>query len=93
MVLARIESRLLKDGSRPGEIVSKHYISCPIGEYVWAWLVNKGNWARRLGYYTVGFSHPGTVGRRVWAKAHGTHNAPLFSAGEGSLPRLEKETF
>ena len=34
-------------------------------KYVWAWLVNEGNWARRLGYYTVGFSHPGPVGRRV----------------------------
>ena len=60
-------------------------------KYVWAWLVNKGNWARRLGYYTVGFSHLGPVGRRVWAKAHGTHNAPIFLIGEGSLPRLEKE--
>ena len=25
-----------------------------------------------------------------WAKSHGTHNAPLFPAGEISLPRLEK---
>ena len=61
------------------------------GKYVWAWLVNEGNWARRLGYCIVGFSHPGLVGRRVWAKAHGTHNAPLFSTREGSLPRVEKE--
>ena len=43
------------------------------GKYVWAWLVNEGNWACRLGYYVVGFSHSGPVGRRVWAKAHGTH--------------------
>ena len=61
------------------------------GKYVWAWLVNERNWARRLGYYTVGFSHPGHVGKKVWAKAHGTHNAPLFQAGQGSLPRLKKE--
>ena len=39
----------------------------------------------------MGFSHPRPVGWRVWAKAHGTHNAPLFPTGEGSLPRLEKE--
>ena len=25
-----------------------------------------------------------------WAKNRGTHNAPIFSAGEISLPRLEK---
>ena len=61
------------------------------GKYVWVWLVNEGNWARRLGHYTVGFSHPGLVGRRVRAKAHGTHNASLFPAEEGSLPQLEKE--
>ena len=61
------------------------------GKYVWAWLVNEDNLARRLGHYTMGFSHPRLVSRRVWAKAHGTHNAPLFPAGEGSLPRLEKE--
>ena len=35
------------------------------GKYVWAWLVNEGNWARRLGYYTVGFSHPRPIDRRV----------------------------
>ena len=28
-----------------------------------------------------------------WAKSHGTHNAPLFQAGEFSLPRLEKYHF
>ena len=64
-----------------------------LGKYVWAWLVNEDNWARRLGHYTVGFSHPGPVGWRVWAKAHGTHNAPIFPASEGSLSRLEKKTF
>ena len=64
-----------------------------LGKYVWAWLVNEDNWARRLGHYTVGFSHLGPVGWRVWAKAHGTHNAPIFSASEGSLSRLEKENF
>ena len=49
-----------------------------LGKYVWAWLVNEGNWARRLGFYIVGFSHPGPVGRRVWAKAHGNHNNDNF---------------
>ena len=27
----------------------------------------------------------------AWAKAHGTHNASLFPAGEDALPRSEKE--
>ena len=27
-----------------------------LGKYVWAWLINEDNWARRLGHYTVGFS-------------------------------------
>ena len=62
-----------------------------LGKYVWAWLVNEDDWTRRLGHYTVGFNQPGPVGWRVWAKAHGTHNAPNFLAGEDSLPRLEKE--
>ena len=62
-----------------------------LGKYVWAWLVNEDDWARKLGHYTVGFSQPGPVGWRVWAKAHGTHNAPLLHAREGSLPRLEQE--
>ena len=61
-----------------------------LGKYVWAWLVNEDDWARRLGHYTVGFSQPGPVGWRVWAKAR-THNAPLFPAREGSLPWLGKE--
>ena len=39
----------------------------------------------------MGLSQPGPVGWRVWAKAHSTHNALIFPAGEGSLPRLEKE--
>ena len=37
------------------------------------------------------FSRPGSVGGISWAQAHGTHNAPLFPAGEDSRPRLEKE--
>ena len=45
------------------------------GSMFGAWLVNEGNWAGRLGYYTVGFSHSVPVGRRVWAKTHGTHSA------------------
>ena len=57
-----------------------------LGKYIWAWLVNGDNWARRLGHYTMGFSQPGPVGWRVWVKAHGTHNAPLFPVEEGSLP-------
>ena len=36
-------------------------------------------------------SRPGSVGGSSQAQAHGTHNAPLFPVGEGSLPRLEKE--
>ena len=63
------------------------------GKYVWAWLVNEGNWARRLGYYTVGFSHPGSVGKRVWAKAHGTHNASFFPVGREVFPGWQKKTF
>ena len=39
----------------------------------------------------MGFNQPRPVGWRGWAKAHGTHNAPLFHAGEGGHPRLEKE--
>ena len=30
------------------------------------------------------------LGQKPWAKSHGTHNAPLFSAGEFKLPRLAK---
>ena len=48
-----------------------------LGKYVWAWLVNEDDWARRLGHYTVGFSQPGPVGWRVWTKAHGTHISHL----------------
>ena len=62
-----------------------------LGKYVWAWLVNEGDWTRRLGHYTVGFSLLGPVGWRVWAKAHGTHNARLFPAGEVILPWPGKE--
>ena len=39
----------------------------------------------------MGLSLPGPVDWRVWAKAHGTHNAPLFPAGEVVLPRSGKE--
>ena len=35
----------------------------------------------------------GPVGRRVWVKVHGTHNAPLFSAREVVLPDREKRIF
>ena len=38
----------------------------------------------------VGFDPSGPPEQGCWAKSHGTHNAPLFSAGEISLPRLEK---
>ena len=62
-----------------------------MGKYVWVWLVNEDDWARRLSYYIVGFSQPGPIGWRGWAKAHGTHNAPIFPAREGSLPWLKKE--
>ena len=33
----------------------------------------------------------GSAGWRIWAKAHGTHNAPLFPAGEVILRRPGKE--
>ena len=59
--------------------------------YVWVWLVNEDDWAPRRGHYTVGFSMPEPVGWRVMAKAHGTHNAPLFPIGEVILPRSGKE--
>ena len=36
-------------------------------------------------------SRPGSIGRSSWAQAHGTHNAPLFPAGECNRPQLEKE--
>ena len=36
-----------------------------LGKYVWAWLVNEDDWARKLGHYTVGFSLPGPIGWRV----------------------------
>ena len=39
----------------------------------------------------MGFSLSGLVGWRVWAKAHGTHNAPLFPTGKVILPWLGKE--
>ena len=39
----------------------------------------------------MGLSRPGPVGWRVWAKAHGTHNAPLFPVGDVVLPRSVKE--
>ena len=49
-----------------------------LGKYVWAWLVNEDDLARRLGHYTMGFSLSGLVGLRVWAKAHGTHTKHLY---------------
>ena len=36
-------------------------------------------------------SRRGFVGWSSWAQTHGTHNAPLFPAREGSRLRLEKE--
>ena len=36
-------------------------------------------------------SRPGLVNGSSWGQAHGTHNAPIFPAGEGSYPRWEKE--
>ena len=62
-----------------------------IGPVDWAivgfriWLID---W---LVHYLVGLSLPGPAGWRVWAKAHGTHNAPFFLAGEVLPPRLGKE--
>ena len=38
----------------------------------------------------MGFDPSGPSEWGCWAKSHGTHNAPLFSTGEFSLPRLEK---
>ena len=37
----------------------------------------------------MGLSLPGPVSWRVWVKAHGTHNAPLFSAREVVLSGRE----
>ena len=45
--------------------------------YVWVWLINKDDWSRRLGHYTLGFSLSGPISWRVWAKAHGTHKCCL----------------
>ena len=39
----------------------------------------------------MGWNLLGLVGWRIWAKAHGTYNAPLFLAGEVVLPRLGKD--
>ena len=64
-----------------------------LGKYVWAWLVNENDWARRLDHYTVGFSLAGPVGWRVWAKAHGTHNVPFSQLGRSSFPGREKRMF
>ena len=41
----------------------------------------------------MGLSLPRPVGWRVWAKAHGTHNAPLFPTGEVVLLGREKRIF
>ena len=38
----------------------------------------------------VGFDPYGPSKWGCWAKSHGTHKAPIFPAGEFSLPRLEK---
>ena len=38
----------------------------------------------------LGFEMFGHSEWRCWAKIHGTHNAPLFPAGEFDLPQLEK---
>ena len=38
----------------------------------------------------VGFDPSRPFEWGCWAKSHGTHNAPLFPAGEFSLPRMEK---
>ena len=38
----------------------------------------------------MGFDPSGPSEYGCWAKSHGTHNAPLFPAGEISLPWLEK---
>ena len=39
----------------------------------------------------MALSRPGSVGGSSWAQAYGTHNAPIFPAGEVSRSRLEKE--
>ena len=38
----------------------------------------------------LGFDSFVPSGWRCWAKIHGTHNAPVFPAGEFDLPWLEK---
>ena len=67
-----------------------------LGKYVWAWLVNENDWVCRLGlcgfqFWARRLTRP--VGWWVWAKAHGTHNAPLFLVGEVILPSQEKRIF
>ena len=47
--------------------------------------VGKGTWV-----CPVSFDLSGPFEYECWAKSHGTHNAPIFPAGEISLPRLEK---
>ena len=62
-------------------------------------LLNEDDWVWRLGpcrfqFWACRLIGPltyrmGSIG--VWAKAHGTHNAPLFPAGEVVLPWSGKE--
>ena len=67
-----------------------------LGKYVWACLVNEDDWVCRLGLFGFQFwarRLTGPVGWKVWAKAHGTHNAPFFLAREVILPGREKRIF
>ena len=41
----------------------------------------------------MGFDMPGSSEQGCWAKIHGTHNAPIFLAGEIGLPLLENIVF
>ena len=67
-----------------------------LGKFVWAWLVTEGDWARRLGlcgfqFWACRLTRP--IVWRVWAKAHGTYNAPFFPTGEVVLPSQKKRIF
>ena len=56
------------------------------GKYVWVWLVNEGNWAHRLGYYTVGFSHPGLLVGGFGPKPMVPTMPPFFRLGRAVFP-------
>ena len=61
--------------------------NCRLGHYTVGFNLGPVN---LLGPYPVGLSLPGPVSWRVWAKAHSTHNAPIFLAREIVSPQSGK---